>query len=176
MLGECGCVPERTATAGWRFDIRPSRQTNTNTRSWRSAIRTLTLLATTPLEALNLPTTFAADPLAKPYFPRQVRSLMKVSVAQAATPAKNLSGGIVGEIFGSSELRPWFEQGAGRIGGEVQHGASVVHGDYKMDNLVSANRPAGVLFFSNDLDLPPHRAPRHRYPRLGAVYARLAAG
>lgn len=105
-------------------------------RSWRSAIRTLSLLATTPIEALKLPASFAADPLAKPYFPRQVKSLMKVSASQSPTPAPTLPGGIVGDIFGSDELRPWFEQGAGKIGGEAMHGASVVHGDYKLDNLV----------------------------------------
>lgn len=105
--------------------------------SWRSAVKTLTLLSTVPVEALRLPLSFAPDPLVKPYFPRQVNSLLKVSKAQSATPCKTLPDGIVGDIWGTKELQPYFESGAKSAGGEQAHGASVVHGDYKLDNLVS---------------------------------------
>lgn len=107
------------------------------TTSWRSAIRTLSLLSTAPIEALGLPKSYAPDPLEKPYFPRQVKSLMKVSASQSKTPCATLPGGIVGDIFGAEELKPWFENNARKVGGEAAHGASIVHGDYKMDNLVS---------------------------------------
>jgi aminoglycoside phosphotransferase (APT) family kinase protein len=59
-----------------------------------------------------------------------------------------LPGGIVGDIYGAQELRPWFEQGAARVGGEAHHGACVVHGDYKLDNLIfhpTEPRVIGIL-------------------------------
>lgn len=115
---------------------------------WRSAIRTLTLLATTPLDKLNLPASFAPDPIAKPYFPRQVKSMMRVSAAQAQAPLPN-GGGPLGDINHMSELRPWYEQGALAVAkADAAHGPSIVHGDYKIDNMVfhpTENRVIGVL-------------------------------
>ena len=48
------------------------------------------------------------------------------------------AGEEIGEIWGTSKLRGWFEQGAARIANdEMRRGvAGVVHGDYKIDNLV----------------------------------------
>lgn len=115
---------------------------------WRSAIRTLALLATTPLDKLNLPASFAPDPVAKPYFPRQVKGMLKVSASQAQAPLPGGKGPL-GDIEHTAELRPWFEAGAARVArADETHGASIVHGDYKIDNMVfhpTENRVIGVL-------------------------------
>jgi aminoglycoside phosphotransferase (APT) family kinase protein len=96
--------------------------------SWKSAIQALTTLSTIPLSSLNLPESFAPR---KPYFTRQVKSLLRVSAAQSR--AKSAKGE-VGEIWGTREMRDWFDEGAAKLN-EGQ--GCVVHGDYKIDNLVS---------------------------------------
>ena len=107
------------------------------TSSWKSAIKTLTNLSSIPLSLLHLPSSFAPPPGGdKPYFPRQVNSLLKVSLAQSK--AKTKEGVETGEIWGTKELRPYFTEGAGEIAvDEGKRGVGgVVHGDFKMDNLV----------------------------------------
>ncbi|CAK9781003.1 APH-domain-containing protein [Cutaneotrichosporon oleaginosum] len=116
---------------------------------WHSAIATLAKLATVPIADLQLDKSFAADPLAKPYFPRQVKSLMKVSDAQGATPVKTEGGKPLGEIEHAQDLRPYFEKGAQVVArAELVHGASIVHGDYKIDNVIfhpTEPRVIGIL-------------------------------
>ena len=82
----------------------------------------------------------------KPYFPRQIKSLSKVSRAQAAV--KDLdTGKPVGAIPCWDELIAWYERNLPderKTGG----GARIVHGDYKLDNLVfhpTENRVIGIL-------------------------------
>lgn len=50
----------------------------------------------------------------------------------------------MGEIWGTKELRGWFDQGAKGIAESEGKRAvgGVVHGDYKIDNLVSTLRCA----------------------------------
>jgi len=97
----------------------------------------LTNLSSIPLTLLDLPSSFAPPPGKKPYFPRQVNSLLRVSDAQSK--AKSKEGKETGEIWGTKELKPFFEQGAGLIAMDEarRNVGSVVHGDFKMDNLVS---------------------------------------
>jgi len=104
--------------------------------SWQSAIHTLTKLSSIPLDKLNLPASFAPSPHDKPYFSRQVTSLLKVSASQSKARSKD--GKETGEIWGTNELRPYFEKGAKLIAEEEgrRRVAAVVHGDYKLDNLV----------------------------------------
>lgn len=106
--------------------------------SWESAISTLTRLSTIPLHLLDLPKSFAPHPGDKPYFPRQVTSLLKVSEAQSRTKSK-AGGNEVGEIWGTSDLKSFFEMGGRKLAiDEVERGVGgVVHGDFKIDNLVS---------------------------------------
>ncbi|BEI84031.1 hypothetical protein CcaverHIS002_0406350 [Cutaneotrichosporon cavernicola] len=116
---------------------------------WHAAIATLAKLATVPIADLQLDKSFAADPLAKPYFPRQVKSLMKVSDAQSATPVKQNGGKPLGDIEHAQDLRHYFEKGAQVVArAETMHGASVVHGDYKIDNVIfhpTEPRVIGIL-------------------------------
>lgn len=98
----------------------------------------MTNLSSLPLPLKHLPDNFAPPPQVKPYFPRQVNSLLKVSAAQSA--ARSIENGKeVGEIWGTKELRGYFDQGAKSIADdERKRGVGgVVHGDYKIDNLVS---------------------------------------
>jgi hypothetical protein len=69
-----------------------------------------------------------------------VTSLLRVSAAQAEATSKE-TGIKTGEIWGTGELRGWFEDGARRIARdeEEREVGGVVHGDYKIDNLVSAD-------------------------------------
>ncbi|KAL7424986.1 hypothetical protein Q5752_000673 [Cryptotrichosporon argae] len=137
---------------------------------WRSAIRTLALLSTIPPDRLDLPPSIASSSTSsRPYFERQVSTLLRVSAAQAATPIPPSSsspagvepgdatrklgaegpGAVLGAIWRTDELRPWFESGARAVGAdERRRGASIVHGDYKMDNLIfhpTEPRVIGIL-------------------------------
>lgn len=119
---------------------------------WQAAIRALTALSTLPLAQLypHLPPNFAPDPSSKPYFPRQVTSLLKVSAAQAEALAKNVPEQGNGEIWGTREIKGYFEAGAREIAArEREEGVGgVVHGDYKLDNLIfhpTEPRVIGIL-------------------------------
>ncbi|WWC92702.1 uncharacterized protein L201_007661 [Kwoniella dendrophila CBS 6074] len=104
---------------------------------WKSAIETLTKLSTIPISSLNLPSTFAPLPNQKPYFPRQVNSLLRVSELQSKAKNKD-SGEEVGYIWGTKEMQKWFEDGSKALSIlDAKRGeGSVVHGDYKLDNLI----------------------------------------
>lgn len=106
---------------------------------WRSAIDTLTRLSTIPLSALQLPPSFAPSSSQKPYFPRQVKSLLRVSDVQSEARSEE-TGEQLGHIWGTREMRPWFEKGANLIAAQESRSGidSVVHGDFKIDNLVSS--------------------------------------
>ncbi len=75
----------------------------------------------------------------KPYFPRQIKALSKVTLAQAAVKDID-TGKTVGEIPGWYERNLPDERKTG--------GVRIVHGDYKLDNLVfhpTENRVIGIL-------------------------------
>jgi aminoglycoside phosphotransferase (APT) family kinase protein len=64
------------------------------------------------------------------FYARQMKSLRKVSDAQAAVVDEE-TGEAVGPIPRLDELYAWFKRN------EVKDQATIVHGDYKIDNLVS---------------------------------------
>ena len=71
-------------------------------------------------------------------------SLLKVSASQSK--ARSKEGKETGQIWGTDELRPDFEHGARVIADEEKRRgvAGVVHGDYKLDNLV---RPTAICSY-----------------------------
>lgn len=118
----------------------------TLTPSWKACVHALTLLHTVPVEQLEMPASFAPSLKDKPYFPRQVKSLLKVSASQGAAPVKDYPGGVLGDIWGSGELVPYYESGAGRVAAaDDAHGPSIVHGDYKLDNMIFHPTEARVI-------------------------------
>ncbi|KAG0046652.1 hypothetical protein BGZ83_008208 [Gryganskiella cystojenkinii] len=103
---------------------------------WISAVDTLAKLHKVDFQAVGL------EGYGKPtgFYRRQIGSLSKVSAAQAA--AKDTEGVEVGAIAGMEELTSWFKSH------EVPDSTSIVHGDYKMDNLVfhpTEPRVIGIL-------------------------------
>ncbi|WVQ74997.1 hypothetical protein IAR50_004605 [Cryptococcus sp. DSM 104548] len=116
---------------------------------WRSAVTTLARLATILLSSLNLPPSFAPPPSKKPYFPRQVKSLLRVSDSQSNAKSKE-TGDTLGPIWGIDEMKPLLEGGAVNIAQrEIKHDiGAVVHGDFKIDNLIfhpTEPRVIGIL-------------------------------
>ncbi|KAH9165026.1 protein kinase subdomain-containing protein PKL/CAK/ACAD [Lactarius sanguifluus] len=107
---------------------------------WLSAVRALGALSSLDPRQVGLEK-FGSH---KPYFPRQIRSLSKVAQAQAAVEDID-TGKPVGEIPGWGELIAWYEQ---NLPDERKTGVRIVHGDYKLDNLIfhpTENRVIGIL-------------------------------
>lgn len=107
---------------------------------WLSAVRALAALASVNPFDIGLgnfgPTT--------DYFPRQIRSLTRVSEAQAQAVDVD-SGKPTGEIPHYHELVAWYKN---NLPDEKKTGLRIVHGDYKMDNLIfhpTENRVIGIL-------------------------------
>ncbi|GAA5859137.1 hypothetical protein JCM8547_004016 [Rhodosporidiobolus lusitaniae] len=80
------------------------------------------------------------------FYPRQIRSLSKVSAAQAAVTSKK-TGKQVGDIPGIDFLLDWYGENLPREeGGKLE--ARVIHGDFKVDNMIfhpTEPRVIGVL-------------------------------
>jgi len=107
---------------------------------WLSAVRALGALSSLDPSKVGLDT-FGSH---KPYFPRQIKSLSKVTRAQSAVKDVD-SGKPVGEIPGWDELIAWYEH---NLPDEHKTGIRIVHGDYKLDNLIfhpTENRVIGIL-------------------------------
>jgi aminoglycoside phosphotransferase (APT) family kinase protein len=107
---------------------------------WLSAVRALGALSSLDPLKVGL-ATFGSQ---KPYFPRQMKSLSKVTHAQAAVKDVD-TGKPVGAIPGWDELMAWYER---NLPDERKTGVRIVHGDYKLDNVVfhpSENRVIGIL-------------------------------
>lgn len=79
-----------------------------------------------------------------PYFPRQIKSLSAVSAAQAQAVDVE-SGKQTGDIPRFAEMLAWYRA---NLPDERKTGLRIVHGDYKLDNLVfhpTENRVIGIL-------------------------------
>lgn len=83
-----------------------------------------------------------------PFFPRQLRSIGKLSRAQASTIIVDEAGTTnerVGDLPFFDESLSWFEK---NLPNERKTGLRIVHGDYKIDNLVfhpTEPRVIGIL-------------------------------
>jgi aminoglycoside phosphotransferase (APT) family kinase protein len=78
------------------------------------------------------------------YFPRQIKSLSHVSKAQAAAVDIE-SGKPTGNIPFFHEMIAWYQE---NLPDETKFGLRIVHGDYKLDNLIfhpTENRVIGIL-------------------------------
>jgi aminoglycoside phosphotransferase (APT) family kinase protein len=107
---------------------------------WLSAIRSLAVLASLDPFQLGLenfgPTT--------DYFPRQIKSLTRISTAQSQAidiETKKATGNV--PYF--EEMISWYQE---HLPDERKTGLRIVHGDYKLDNMIfhpTENRVIGIL-------------------------------
>ncbi|KAF8633366.1 hypothetical protein AX17_004537 [Amanita inopinata Kibby_2008] len=107
---------------------------------WISAVRTLAALSRISPTEVGL-SNFAPS---TDYFPRQIKSLSRVSSAQAMTVSTDTKKP-VGDIPFFHELVAWYKA---NLPDETKIGLRIVHGDYKLDNLVfhpTENRVIGIL-------------------------------
>ena len=108
--------------------------------SWLSAVQTLGKLS-----ALNPDTLGLANFGPKTaFYPRQLKSLGAISEAQAATIDVS-RGQAVGHIPFFHESIHWYSE---HLPNEARFGSRIVHGDYKIDNLVfhpTEPRVIGIL-------------------------------
>ncbi|KZT72282.1 APH-domain-containing protein [Daedalea quercina L-15889] len=122
-------------------DVRMSEVSpETRRECWLSAIRALAALSSLSPADLGL-SSFGPSTA---YFPRQIKSLSRVSSAQAAVTDIDTHKP-VGEIPRFAELIAWYQQ---NLPDESKTGLRIVHGDYKLDNLVfhpTENRVIGIL-------------------------------
>lgn len=78
------------------------------------------------------------------YFPRQIKSLTRVSEVQSQTVDVD-TGKQIGKIPFFDELVDWYQE---HLPDEKKTGLRIVHGDYKLDNMIfhpSENRVIGIL-------------------------------
>ncbi|KAH7903344.1 kinase-like domain-containing protein [Hygrophoropsis aurantiaca] len=107
---------------------------------WLSAVRALAALASLTPSAVGL----ANFGPSTPYFPRQIKSLTRVSLAQSAVVDVDTKVA-TGKIPYLDELVSWYDQ---HLPDESKTGTRIVHGDYKLDNLIfhpTENRVIGIL-------------------------------
>ncbi|KAG5647059.1 hypothetical protein DXG03_001429 [Asterophora parasitica] len=107
---------------------------------WLSAVSTLANLHSVSPENVGL-SKFGPS---TDYFPRQIKSLSRVSNAQATTEDIE-SGKAIGSIPFFNELVEWYQK---NLPDERKTGLRIVHGDYKVDNLIfhpTENRVIGIL-------------------------------
>ena len=112
----------------------------TTMRSWFAAVRALATLGAVDPAAVGL-SSFGPS---TPYFPRQIKALSRVSSAQAQAVDIE-SGKKTGDIPFFNEMISWYRQ---NLPDETKTGLRIVHGDYKLDNLIfhpTENRVIGIL-------------------------------
>ncbi|THH08037.1 hypothetical protein EW145_g2974 [Phellinidium pouzarii] len=107
---------------------------------WLAAIRALASLSSIDPLSIGL-SSFGPS---TPYFPRQIKSLSRVSLAQAEAVDVE-TGKPTGKIPKFDDMVRWYSQ---NLPDERKTGLRIVHGDYKLDNLIfhpTENRVIGIL-------------------------------
>ncbi|KAI9205657.1 kinase-like domain-containing protein [Polychytrium aggregatum] len=102
-------------------------------RHLRSVVRTLAKLHKTDIVAVGLESYGKHGG----FYTRQIESLYRVSQAQAAV--KDSSGDSVGEIKGIAEILAWFKRN------QVRDEVTLMHGDFKLNNVVFHQRNENVI-------------------------------
>ncbi|GBE80739.1 kinase-like domain-containing protein [Sparassis latifolia] len=118
----------------------PGVSQETRRECWLAAVRALAALSSLHPNELGL----SAFGPSTPYFPRQIKSLTRVSLAQAQAVDIE-SDKPVGAIPRFDEMVAWYQK---NLPDERKTGLRIVHGDYKLDNLVfhpTENRVIGIL-------------------------------
>lgn len=108
--------------------------------SWISAVQALAALASLDPADIGL----ANFGPSTNYFPRQIKSLTRVSEVQAQAVDVD-TGKPIGKIPFFDGLVDWYQK---HLPDEKKLGLRVVHGDYKLDNLIfhpSENKVIGIL-------------------------------
>lgn len=122
---------------------------------WLGAIEALARLSSLKPDELGL-SDFAAQ---TPYFPRQVKSLSAVSKAQAQ--ACDDSGKMIGPIPEFNSMIRYFTS---NFPDESRTGTRIVHGDYKIDNLIfHPTRPVVIGILDWELCTVSLYNPVHRH-------------
>jgi len=112
----------------------------TRRECWLSAVRALAALSSLSPSSLGLD---RFGPHSN-YFPRQIKSLSRISLAQSEVVDVE-SGKPTGKVPHFDELIAWYKS---HLPDENKTGLRVVHGDYKLDNLIfhpTENRVIGIL-------------------------------
>lgn len=108
--------------------------------SWLAAVQALTTFSTLSPAQLGL-LDFGPN---TPYFPRQIKSMTRISQAQAAAVDIE-SHKPIGPIPDFDTMVTWFRN---NLPDEGKTGLCIVHGDYKLDNMIfhpSEPRVIGIL-------------------------------
>lgn len=109
--------------------------------SWVSAVQMLARLALLDPDTIGL----SSYGPRSPFFPRQLKSISKLSRSQAKT-ADSQTNKAIGELPFFEESVAWYQKALPRD--ESKTGLRIVHGDFKMDNLVfhpTEPRVIGIL-------------------------------
>lgn len=118
----------------------PGVSTQDRREIWTAAVRALAALSSVTPASVGL----SGFGPSSDYFPRQIKSLSKVSDAQAATRDVDTNEP-VGKITLQDELLKWYKA---NLPDEKKIGPRIVHGDYKLDNLIfhpTENKVIGIL-------------------------------
>lgn len=108
--------------------------------SWLATIHALAALGSVSPSAIGL-SNFGPS---TPYFPRQIKALSRVSSLQAEAVDIETNNK-TGPIPYFNEMIGWYKN---NLPDEAKMGLRIVHGDYKLDNLVfhpTENRVIGIL-------------------------------
>ncbi|KAF4563198.1 hypothetical protein EYR40_007093 [Pleurotus pulmonarius] len=118
----------------------PEVSPETRRECWIAAVRALANLSSLDPLKIGLEN---FGPLTA-YFARQIKSISRVSSAQAAVVDIE-SNQTVGDIPAFNELISWYQA---NVPDESRFGIRIVHGDYKLDNMIfhpTENRVIGIL-------------------------------